>query len=75
MSIDKEVIKSKIHSREDISLKTITDVVAYQISESPENMGPESNFLAAAESVAQYISENLRIWIHLQINCLNLIRE
>src|SRR3990170_2788516 len=60
MSIDKELVKSKIHSKEDISLKTITDIVAYNISESPENMGPESNFLAAIEAVSQYISENFK---------------
>jgi hypothetical protein len=60
MPIDKELIKSKIHSKEDISLKTITDIVAYNISESPENMGPESNFLAATEAVSQYISENFK---------------
>lgn len=58
MSIEKESIKNKIHSREDISLKTIADIVAYKIHESPENMGPELNFLAATEAVAQYISEN-----------------
>lgn len=57
MPIDKEIIKNKIHSKEDISLKTITDIIAYKIYESPENMGPEANFLAAAEAVAQYISE------------------
>lgn len=60
MPIDKELIKSKIHSREDISLKTIADIVAYKMSESPEDMGPESNFLAAVESVAQYISEKFK---------------
>ncbi|MDE2216214.1 MAG: hypothetical protein KGJ87_03495 [Planctomycetota bacterium] len=58
MAIDKELIKTKIHSKEDITLKTIADIVAYKIYESPENMGPESNFLAAAEAVSQYISEN-----------------
>lgn len=58
MPIDKELIKSKIHSREDISLKMITDIVAYKISESPEDMGPEANFLAATEAVSCYISEN-----------------
>ena len=60
MPIDKELIKNKIHSREDISLKTITDILAYKMSESPEDMGPESNFLAAAEAVAQYISEKFK---------------
>ena len=58
MAIDKELIKSKIHSREDISLKTVTDIVAYKIYESPENAGPEPNFLSAAGMVAQYISDN-----------------
>lgn len=60
MPIDKELIKSKIHSKEDIALKTITDMVAYKIHESPENMGPEANFLAATEAVAQYISEKFQ---------------
>lgn len=60
MPIDKEVIKNKIHSKEDISLKTITDIIAYKIFESPENMGPEANFLAAAEAVAQYVSEKFK---------------
>jgi hypothetical protein len=58
MTIDKELIKTKIHSKEDITLKTITDIVAYKIYESTENMGPDSNFLVAAEAVSQYISEN-----------------
>ncbi len=60
MPIDKEVIKSKIYSKEDISLKTIADIVAYKIYESLENIGPEPNFLAAAEAVAQYVSENFK---------------
>ncbi len=60
MPIDKELIKSKVHSREDISLKTIADIVAYKISESPANMGPESNFLVATEAVSQYIAENFK---------------
>lgn len=60
MPIDKEVITKKIHSKEDISLKTITDIIAYKIYESPENMGPEANFLAAAEAVAQYIAEKFK---------------
>lgn len=60
MPIDKEFVKSKIHSREDISLKTIADIIAYKIYESPGNMGPEANFLAATEAVAQYVSENFK---------------
>lgn len=60
MPIDKELIKSKIHSKQDISLKTLADIIAYKIYESPENMGPEANFLAAAEAVAQYISEKFK---------------
>ncbi|MDN3515803.1 MAG: hypothetical protein NG747_15615 [Candidatus Brocadia sp.] len=60
MPIDKELIKSKIHSTEDISLKTIADIIAYKIYESPENMGPESNFFVATEAVSQYVSENFK---------------
>lgn len=60
MPIDKELIKSKIHSTEDISLKTIADIIAYKIYESPENMGPESNFSVATEAVSQYVSENFK---------------
>ncbi len=60
MPIDKETIKEKIHSKADIEIKTITDIVAYKISEGPEDMGPESNFLAAADAVSRYISENFK---------------
>ena len=31
MPIDKEFVKNKIHSKEDITLKTITDIIAYKI--------------------------------------------
>lgn len=68
MPIDKEFIKSKIHSREDISLKTITDIIAYKISESPENMGPEANFLASADAVAHYTSETFEDLDSLKIH-------
>ena len=55
-----EFIKSKIYSKEDSSLKTITDIVAYKISESPENMGPELNFSVAVNAVCRFILENFR---------------
>ncbi|KKO19325.1 MAG: hypothetical protein DCC43_10960 [Candidatus Brocadia sp.] len=60
MPMDKEFIKSKIHSKEDIALKTLTDIIAYKIYESLEDKGPEANFLAAAEAVAQYVSEQFK---------------
>ena len=60
MPIDKELLKSKIHSREDTSLKTITDIVAYKIYQSPDDKGPELNFICAETFVVQYISENFK---------------
>lgn len=60
MHIDKEVIKNRINNKEDISRKTIADIIAYKIYESPENMGTEANFLAAAETISQYISETFK---------------
>lgn len=58
MPIDRDFIKSKIRSKDDISLKTIVDIVAYKIYESPQNMGSESNFFVAIDAVTHYISEN-----------------
>lgn len=57
MPVDKELTESKIHSKENILLKTITDIVAYKIYESPDDMGPESNFLAALNAVTNYVAE------------------
>ncbi|MGR3218293.1 MAG: hypothetical protein ACUZ8H_00565 [Candidatus Anammoxibacter sp.] len=51
-------IKERISAKKDISLKTITDMVAYKISQSADDKGPEINFLTAEAFVAQYISNN-----------------
>ncbi|UJS16600.1 MAG: hypothetical protein L3J17_11855 [Candidatus Jettenia sp.] len=58
MLIDKDFIKSKLQSKDETPLKTLINIVAYKIYESPENMGPESNFLAAIDAVTYYISKN-----------------
>ena len=60
MAIDKDLIKTKIHSKEDTTLKTITDIVAYKIYQSPDDKGPELNFISAETFVSQYISENFK---------------
>lgn len=51
-------IKEGISAKKDISLKAITDVVAYKISQSPYDKGPEINYITAETFVAQYISKN-----------------
>lgn len=59
MPVNKEFVKNKIYCGEDITLKIITEVVAYRIYKSREGMRTESDFLiAAADVVAQYLSEN-----------------
>ncbi len=45
--LDIKTIRNKIHSVEDITLKSITDIVAFKISKSPDNRGPENNLLSA----------------------------
>ncbi|MGR3310917.1 MAG: hypothetical protein ACUZ77_09090 [Candidatus Brocadiales bacterium] len=60
MELDTETIKNKIKNGEDISLKTITDIVAYKIYESPENKDPASNYLLAETIVTEYITTNFR---------------
>ncbi|MGR3317711.1 MAG: hypothetical protein ACUZ8O_04455 [Candidatus Anammoxibacter sp.] len=56
--LDFNSIKERISAKKDISLKTITDMVAYKISQSSDDKGPEINFLTAEAFVAQYISKN-----------------
>ena len=56
--LDTETIRNKIHGVEDITLKSIADIVAFKISKSPDDRGPENNFLSAEETTAEYISEN-----------------
>ncbi|MBM4055087.1 MAG: hypothetical protein FJ264_10560 [Planctomycetes bacterium] len=60
MNIDKQLLKSTISSKKDIALKTITDIVAYKIYESPESLGERENYFAAVDAVVQYISETFR---------------
>ena len=60
MQLDIETVKNRIASGEDLSLRTITDIVAYKIYESPENKDPTFNFLLAETILAEYITENFR---------------
>ncbi len=56
--LDFETVKNKISSKKDITLKTITDLVAYKISESTDDHGSDLNFISAETFVAEYISRN-----------------
>jgi len=58
MKLTAQEIKRIIRDLTDISLKIITDLVAYQIRKGPYNISPGRNYVAAEESVAQSISEN-----------------
>jgi len=58
--LDFETVKHNISSKKDITLKTITDLVAYRISESAHDQGAELNFISAETFVAEYISKNYR---------------
>ncbi len=53
-------VKNKISAKKDITLKAITDMVAYKISQSSDDKGPEINYLVAETFVAQYISKNFK---------------
>ena len=50
--------KEKISKGEDIALKTITDIVAYKLYQSPEDKGPDINFITAETFVVQYIADH-----------------
>lgn len=54
---DFSTIKERISAKKDISLKAITDMVAYKISQSSHDKGPEINYITAETFVAQYISK------------------
>ncbi|MCR4318802.1 MAG: hypothetical protein NUV74_00490 [Candidatus Brocadiaceae bacterium] len=58
--LDFETVKHNISSKKDITLKTITDLVAYKISESAHDQGAELNFVSAETFVAEYVSKNYR---------------
>jgi hypothetical protein len=51
-------VMEKVDKGEDIALKTVTDIVAYKISQGLEDNGPEINFIAAETFVAQYIADH-----------------
>ncbi len=53
-----ETVKEQISKGESIALKTITDIVAYKIYQSPNDKGPEINYLTAETFVIQYISDH-----------------
>lgn len=58
--LDFETVKNKISSKEDITLKTITDLVAYKIAEGADDQGADLNFISAQTFVAEYVSKNFR---------------
>ena len=58
--LDFETVKDKISSKKDITLKTITDLIAYKIAESSDDQGVDLNFISAQTFVAEYISRNFR---------------
>lgn len=55
-----DVVASSISSKKDIALKTITDLVAYKISQNGENKDPDLNFISAQTFVAEYVSKNFK---------------
>jgi hypothetical protein len=59
-------VKDDISSKKDITLKTITDLVAYKISQSPNDKGPDLNFISAQTFVAEYVSKNFRSKMELE---------
>jgi hypothetical protein len=58
--LDFDTVKGSISSKKDITLKIITDLVAYKISESKDDKGPDLNFISAETFVAEYVSKNFR---------------
>jgi hypothetical protein len=58
--LDYETVKNNISSKKDITLKTITDLVAYKIAESTDDQGVDLNFISAQTFVAEYVSKNFR---------------
>ncbi|MCF6148628.1 MAG: hypothetical protein E3K37_08210 [Candidatus Kuenenia sp.] len=59
-SLSFEAVKKFISTATDIDLKTITDIVAYKIYQSPEDKGADLNFLSAETFVAHYVSEHFK---------------
>lgn len=55
-----DVVKNNISSKKDITLKTITDLVAFSISKSEDSKGPDLNFISAQTFVAEYVSKHFK---------------
>jgi len=73
--LDFEAVKNKISSKKDITLKTITDLVAYKISESADDQGADLNFISAQTFVAEYISKNFKNKVELERKISKLGKE
>ncbi len=58
--MDVEAIINKIRNAEDITLKIITDLVAFKNSESKDYQGADLNLISVHTSVAEYVSTNFR---------------
>ena len=56
--LDVEKVKAEISCFKDATLKFIIDIVAFKISKSSHDKGPEQNILAAEETLAEYITAN-----------------
>ncbi|MFQ5964522.1 MAG: hypothetical protein ACE5KZ_09580 [Candidatus Scalinduaceae bacterium] len=56
--LDIETIRNKIHNGKDATIKSIADIVAFKISKSIYDKGPENNFLSAEKTMAEFVSEN-----------------
>ena len=58
--LDFETVKNSISSKKDITLKTITDLIAYKIAHSANDQGVDLNSISAQTFVAEYISKNFK---------------
>jgi hypothetical protein len=70
-----ETVKNSINNKKDIKLKTITDLVAYKISQSSNDQGADLNFISAQTFVAEYISKNFRNQEELDNNISKLGKD
>ncbi|MDR4496592.1 MAG: hypothetical protein MRK02_01500 [Candidatus Scalindua sp.] len=68
-------VKESISGNKDFILKTITDIVAYKISQSPNDKGPEMNFITAETFVAEYISKFFRSKMEFEKKLAKLGRD
>ena len=55
-----KTVQDSISSKKDITLKTITSLIAHKISESRQDKGTELNFITAQTFVAEYVSKNFK---------------